>query len=240
MNQTKQKQLNNIWSNVRHIGGWLRLLEMTGEYSPEEIDYFEQIDQEFLEIAEDCKKYYYDIEKPKVDKALQDFKIEVMGEFGTELKKIKSEILANDLKRSKELLGQIYKNYSEGFEKDVPFWFRKVVLELNNSEGLIKKINSLEKQIYLSEQPAEKKKNYVSEEEIQRALEKPIEQLFEENGIKVKKHFCLCPFHSDKKPSMYLKNNFYYCFSCGASGNTINFLIKHKEYSFQEAVRELN
>jgi len=33
----------------------------------------------------------------------------------------------------------------------------------------------------------------------------------------------ICPFHDDTKPSMTVSPNkqFYYCFSCGAGGNSI-------------------
>ena len=36
----------------------------------------------------------------------------------------------------------------------------------------------------------------------------------------------ICPFHDDSKPSMTVSpaKQFYYCFSCGAGGNSIKFL----------------
>jgi DNA primase len=36
----------------------------------------------------------------------------------------------------------------------------------------------------------------------------------------------VCPFHDDHKPSMAVNQDkqFYYCFVCQASGNSINFL----------------
>jgi DNA primase len=37
----------------------------------------------------------------------------------------------------------------------------------------------------------------------------------------------LCPFHDDRSPSMSVSpvKGIYKCFSCGASGNSISFLI---------------
>lgn len=51
----------------------------------------------------------------------------------------------------------------------------------------------------------------------------------------------LCPFHKEKSPSFTVNNEkqFYYCFGCGAGGNSLGFLIEHDRLSFPEAVEEL-
>ena len=51
----------------------------------------------------------------------------------------------------------------------------------------------------------------------------------------------ICPFHDDSKPSMTVSpaKQFYYCFSCGAGGNSIKFLMEFQRLSFGEAVLEL-
>lgn len=51
----------------------------------------------------------------------------------------------------------------------------------------------------------------------------------------------LCPFHDDKSPSMTVSpaKQFYYCFSCGAGGNSIKFLMELKRESFSDVVLEL-
>jgi len=50
-----------------------------------------------------------------------------------------------------------------------------------------------------------------------------------------------CPFHQEKTPSFHVnaQKNFYHCFGCGASGNSINFLREYENLSFNEAVEEL-
>ena len=35
-----------------------------------------------------------------------------------------------------------------------------------------------------------------------------------------------CPFHSDNHPSMMLNEAYYYCFACGANGDTIDLTAK--------------
>ena len=33
----------------------------------------------------------------------------------------------------------------------------------------------------------------------------------------------LCPFHNDRHPSLYVADDHYYCFACGAHGDVIGF-----------------
>ena len=51
----------------------------------------------------------------------------------------------------------------------------------------------------------------------------------------------ICPFHDDSKPSMSVipGKQFYYCFSCGAGGNAIKFLMEFQRQSFSDVVLEL-
>ena len=53
---------------------------------------------------------------------------------------------------------------------------------------------------------------------------------------------CLCPFHSDKNPSMHIweDSQRYKCFSCGAGGDVITFTIEFYKLSFLEALKELS
>ncbi|ABX08636.1 DNA primase [Prochlorococcus marinus] len=48
----------------------------------------------------------------------------------------------------------------------------------------------------------------------------------------------ICPFHDDSKPSMTVSpaKQFYYCFSCGAGGNSIKFLMEFQRESFIDVV----
>jgi DNA primase len=51
----------------------------------------------------------------------------------------------------------------------------------------------------------------------------------------------ICPFHDDTSPSMTVSpaKQFYYCFSCGAGGNAIKFLMELQRGSFSDVVLEL-
>ncbi|MBV8884238.1 MAG: DNA primase, partial [Chroococcidiopsidaceae cyanobacterium CP_BM_RX_35] len=51
----------------------------------------------------------------------------------------------------------------------------------------------------------------------------------------------LCPFHDEKTPSFSVSpsKQMYYCFGCGAGGNTIKFLMDLGKRAFSEVVLEL-
>lgn len=50
----------------------------------------------------------------------------------------------------------------------------------------------------------------------------------------------LCPFHSDKHPSLTIKNERYKCWACGASGDMFDFVQNLYGDSFQEAIERIN
>ncbi len=52
---------------------------------------------------------------------------------------------------------------------------------------------------------------------------------------------CLCPFHSEKTPSMVVYNDTqsFYCFGCGAGGDVISFIMKIENLDYIEAVKLL-
>ncbi len=58
---------------------------------------------------------------------------------------------------------------------------------------------------------------------------------------KGREYVCLCPFHDDHDPSMYVvpHKQIYHCFVCGAGGNAIDFMINFHKMDFPEALRLL-
>ena len=50
-----------------------------------------------------------------------------------------------------------------------------------------------------------------------------------------------CPFHQEKTPSFHVDDakGFYHCFGCGASGDTIKFVMEAERLSYPQAVRRL-
>ena len=64
---------------------------------------------------------------------------------------------------------------------------------------------------------------------------------------KGREHLGLCPFHDDKSPSMAVVTHksgfgadaFYKCFSCGAGGNAIDFVMNYHKLEFRDALKFL-
>ena len=50
-----------------------------------------------------------------------------------------------------------------------------------------------------------------------------------------------CPFHSEKTPSFVVSpaKQIYHCFGCGASGDSIKFLMDYEKLSYPEAIEKL-
>ncbi len=50
-----------------------------------------------------------------------------------------------------------------------------------------------------------------------------------------------CPFHSEKDPSFSIDTvkKVYYCFSCGAKGNVVNFVMEKEGLDFPDAIKSM-
>ena len=65
------------------------------------------------------------------------------------------------------------------------------------------------------------------------------------NRIQIKKagkeFKAVCPFHDDSNPSLTISpsKGFYHCFSCGAHGTAVGFLMNYEHLSFIEAIESL-
>ena len=48
-----------------------------------------------------------------------------------------------------------------------------------------------------------------------------------------------CPFHGEKTPSLYIYDDHYHCFGCGAHGDAISYIMQSEGSGFREAVERL-
>lgn len=55
------------------------------------------------------------------------------------------------------------------------------------------------------------------------------------------RYIASCPFHDEKTPSFYVtpSKNIYKCFGCDAGGDPINFVMKYRNITFPDAVKEI-
>ena len=70
--------------------------------------------------------------------------------------------------------------------------------------------------------------------EIEKLRDLPIEGVAERLGLRVSRHKALCPFHDDHHASLSFKvsKNTFRCFVCGASGGTIDLVMKYLNKDF--------
>jgi len=66
-----------------------------------------------------------------------------------------------------------------------------------------------------------------------------IRTVLESEGITLKRGRALCPFHPDKHPSLTVKNERFKCWSCGASGDAIDLVMRLHGLDFLSALRYL-
>lgn len=81
----------------------------------------------------------------------------------------------------------------------------------------------------------------MNNEEIQKLRDLPIEAVAERLGLTVTHHKSLCPFHTDRHPSLSFSvgRNTFHCFVCGARGGTIDLVMRYLNLNFYEACRWL-
>lgn len=59
-------------------------------------------------------------------------------------------------------------------------------------------------------------------------------------GLKLDRGKCICPFHSDRNPSMSFKNQNFKCWSCGASGDVFDLVSRLLNVSTHDALKILD
>lgn len=62
----------------------------------------------------------------------------------------------------------------------------------------------------------------------------------ERYGIEVNGHgMALCPFHNDRHPSLFVADDHYYCYACGAHGDVIDLAARLFDLPMHEAAEKL-
>ena len=85
-------------------------------------------------------------------------------------------------------------------------------------------------------------KDGISQEDIDKAREVPIEDLYDGRLRGVTRLAGVCPFHEEKTPSftIFTNDNNFYCFGCNAHGDVIDYVMKLNKINFIEAIKQLN
>lgn len=217
---------NNLWQTLKMIGWrknnrWFALLPLFGfnEKDMEEI----WDEQTYLEQIED---EYKKNELPKARQSIKEFKQEMQNDLKPEL----IEYCEKKIDTIKIKLIEEIKYYEGQFKKDTPYWFRTLSGDRIEIRRILFDKWTMQKRIL--EFKGEIKQGLITEREIAMAKEFDIMKFIEAKNL-----WALCPFHADKNPSLFLKKNFYYCFVCQATGDTISLVMKLNGLKFIEAVK---
>lgn len=84
--------------------------------------------------------------------------------------------------------------------------------------------------------PRVNNKNSVTQSEIMRAAQFPLDKIVEVVRGRVP---CLWTEHEGKYPSMMYKNGFVHCFKCNTTKSTISYFMRLKGLAFSEAVKAM-
>ena len=69
----------------------------------------------------------------------------------------------------------------------------------------------------------------------------PLRQAAENYGLELRRNgMTCCPFHEDAHPSLKLKEDYFFCFGCGASGDVLDFTARLCGISLKDAARKLS
>ncbi len=222
-------QLYSLWVKVSKVSGWAGIIGNMKLLPEDVLLKLEVLDDEMSEVLKREEKYYYSEVVPCIRKSLIEFKKEMLENDLQFVKDRRSEYLKNEIKE----LGKEIERIFENFKKNGFSFMGDIILKINKFSYKKKKLKRLLFE-YRNIKNPEQNSSGISEEDIEMAKEYPFEELIES-----KKKFAICPYHNDHHASFYIKGNFGYCFSCGKSVDTIQFVMDTKNISFKEAVHFL-
>lgn len=195
-------------------------------------------DWEFYDHAFDLEKEWR--------KSLPRFTDKELLEIFPEVKAIIPEKIAELAERRNRFFDTIKKELTvikHRVTDEFSQWFWREWIKVNEGEELLKIDGQISRlRGLLSVAKGRVPKGRLTEEQIQRALAVPIENLI---GQPLRKSggalVGLCPFHPEKHPSFYVypETNSCWCYGCNQGGNVINFVRLLYGHSFKEAVQYL-
>lgn len=191
------------------------------------------------------KRFYQELEQ-KWRKSMPRFAEKELLEIFPEAKSIVEEkireleeIKSIQLEAVKRRLAIVKYNESDDFSK----WFFREWIKIDSGQKLVQTENQIARlKRVISTSQNYTPENWITDMQIQRALEVPIESLIDQPLRKSGKTLVgLCPLHNEKHPSfyIYLETNSCWCFGCNQGGNSINFVRLLQGFGFPEAVRYL-
>jgi hypothetical protein len=213
---------NQLYKLIKDIPRWYYVLdnvynEKVANKMCELANYYEKI---FVETEKD----YYESETIKVKKEIKKWVDEYTKENYEWAFERRNEFLSGDIKNKNDEISDILLSCAETKDDTLDLFIEN---EIDNRKKIINK--------YKGELKHKWDNGKITDEMIENARNYPIEQIIEVN----EKGFAICPFHDDKNPSAFCKNNYLHCFSCGENADVIKLYMHLNNTNFIQSVKEL-
>ncbi|MFA5321194.1 MAG: CHC2 zinc finger domain-containing protein [Smithella sp.] len=209
---------------LKNRNGWINILSRRMKFTEEEIKEIEKFEDNEIDENKRLERmgisdeyYCRQFNEWKKEDESKDFMKEIYRDKIRELKENYKKICDNDYKNDK--------NYM------IPYSIRKFIRLISGEGRVEKQIKDYAMRLRVLEYCIE---GQINPDMIVRAREYPIESIVES-----KRGYIVCPFHEDSNPSMWIKNNFGYCFSCGTYADSIELFMKVHGVGFVEAVKKM-
>lgn len=166
--------------------------------------------------------------------------LSIFSENLVDIKEALSENMLYDLKK----LGKVKTGRKKGIPYENLMWVRTAVHEIEVERITVARLKIIKRIVALFEYSPKAKGN-ITPEDIARAKEMPIEEMYSGRLFKSggKSQCGLCPFHEERTPSFHIyKDNRYKCFGCQEHGDAIEFYMKQnnmRKDQFPEAIKRM-
>jgi len=193
-------------------------------------------EMDILQAEIECEaaavKWRREVDLPRVRRVIQEHRQE-MGRDGQFLRLF---ALYDQLEEAKEDQFWRRKRYGANAAASRPYVERVLIAwfiqeDARQLEKIRREIAVIQAALF---QPQRVRRHRITPEMIERAKEYPVE-----NIVEARRGMAPCIFHDDRNPSMYVKNNFVHCFSCGKTADVIEVYQKIHGATFPEAVEAL-
>jgi hypothetical protein len=217
----EQKDLIILYLLVNKYPGWLSGVKKSFGLSDQDVEFLEHLDDEAIKICPMTKNQQIHIKKME-----QEYRWGILGaESDDEI----IDILSRNI-------SQFNRDYEESFMNDHPYLTRALMRQIWEVDEM-ERVRTRLRFNQVRKISTNRTSSRISDQQIARAREYPLESLV---GNVNKHGFTNCPFHDDKKPSMLIKNNFGWCFSCQSWVDPIKWCMTFKGMSFPESINFLS
>jgi hypothetical protein len=217
-----------LWQSAHHQSAWLSSLVERFALDAEDEAYLNDTDDVFRHAIKDI----HDQWRRDFANRIRQFRNEVDSKWA---KKRRKEYLVARLQTLDARIADLTHGAQDA--QSLPADFTLLVSVLQDVKQAHRRLSG-----ELRALQSKSKGNRLTEEQIERARSRPLEEILSEEPIR---GYITCPMHEertghpDAHPSMLVRKGFGYCFSCSDHLDSIGYLMRVRGLRFREAVEAL-